>query len=675
VRIISLSLKDNLMSRTAVQRFGRLLGVFVLVVAGLAGLVPPSFATTAARRPQAPVPQIAALIAQVNTNELITYAKQLSGETPVTVGGASYTLTTRNTQSGTAIQKATQFVYEYLQAQGLAVSYQNWTGTTSYCNMSNRNVIGEKLGTQKPAEIVLMTAHLDNMPSGALAPGADDNGSGSVAVMETAKILAPAQFQRTVRFVFFTGEEQDMCGSQAYAAAAVAKNENIVAVYNLDMIGWDSDSQPIVRLHTRTTGDAGYAADAAIANTFIAVVSDYALNLTPRIAADRDAETDTYSFWTRGMPAILAIEDDGASDDFNPYYHTTSDKVATLNPTYLTNFVKASVGTVAVLAGLSAGGTPVATSTRTATPTVTRTATATATRTRTATPTVTRTPTATATRTRTATAAATSTRTATATVTRTPTATATRTRTATAAATSTRTATSTVTRTPTATATRTLTPSATPVVSCANRLLNGGFEQGRQIWTEASALNYPLICTASSCGNAIAPRTGSYLAWLGDDNLETAELRQVLTLPSGQPANLAFWYQIRSNDDCGYDYAYVKVGAGSSTTTLKTISLCSTTRTTGWLNARLDLNAYAGQTITLIFRFVADDSLVSSWYVDDGSVTASAICATGARVQSPEEDVVTESDPLLEASAPNGEDRLPSGTPKPATAPDATGRH
>jgi hypothetical protein len=73
----------------------------------------------------------------------------LSGETAVTVGGAPYTITTRYTNSGTPITKATQYAYEQLQALGLSVSYHSWSSS----GYSNRNVIGVIPGTTQPGEM------------------------------------------------------------------------------------------------------------------------------------------------------------------------------------------------------------------------------------------------------------------------------------------------------------------------------------------------------------------------------------------------------------------------------------------------------------------------------------------------------------------------------------------
>ncbi|MCP3944580.1 MAG: M20/M25/M40 family metallo-hydrolase [Desulfobacteraceae bacterium] len=293
------------------------------------------------------VEQMMNLVTQTKVND---YTSKLTGEEPVNIGGSAYTIATRNTYSGTALEKATQFVYEFMGNQGLFVSYHNW----SYGFTSNRNVVGEKTGIVSPDEIVLITAHLDCMPSGSVAPGADDNGSGSVGVMLASEILNQYDFERTIRFVFFTGEEQGLYGSKRYADKIAGDNDNIVAVYNMDMIAWDDIGGPTLRIHTRSTNNPGYAGDMVLANTFVDVVNAYNMNslLTPIIDSDGITASDHSSFWNKGYSAILAIEDD--VDDFCDYYHTTSDTLATLNMDYYTNYIKASIGTSAHLAKLAA---------------------------------------------------------------------------------------------------------------------------------------------------------------------------------------------------------------------------------------------------------------------------------------------------------------------------------
>jgi PKD repeat protein len=286
------------------------------------------------------------MINQVSQSTVEAYARNLSGENPVNIGGSDYTITTRYTDSGTPIEKATQYVYEFMQGCGLAVSYHNWSESI----YTGRNVVGEMTGTTQADEIVLITAHLDCMPSSGTAPGADDNASGSVGVMLSAELLSQHQFKRTVRFVFFTGEEQGILGSDAYADMVYQSGDNITAVYNMDMISYDAVGGPDLRLHTRTTTNPGYPGDLAIANTFVDVVNVYGLsgNLSPIIDPDGIGQSDHSPFWSNGYSAILGIEDHDY--DMTPYYHLSTDTVSTLNMTYFTNFVKATVGTAAHLA-------------------------------------------------------------------------------------------------------------------------------------------------------------------------------------------------------------------------------------------------------------------------------------------------------------------------------------
>jgi PKD repeat protein len=118
----------------------------------------------------------------------------------------------------------------------------------------------------------------------------------------------------------------------------------------MDMISYDAIGLPYLRLHTRTTSNPGYPGDLAIANTFIDVVNTYNLSsgLSPIITADGESRSDHNSFWSNGYSAILGIEDH--IDDMTPYYHLTTDTINTLNMTYYTNFVKATIGTASHLA-------------------------------------------------------------------------------------------------------------------------------------------------------------------------------------------------------------------------------------------------------------------------------------------------------------------------------------
>ncbi|MBN1919728.1 MAG: M20/M25/M40 family metallo-hydrolase [Anaerolineae bacterium] len=314
-----------------------------------------NFPTTGAIPTTVPYdPLVADLIAQITATTLLSEVGGLSGEWDVLVGGAPYRLLTRYTYSGMPVAKATQYVYERLQALGYNVTYHPYT-LNGY---SLRNVIAEKPGRVAPERIVLLTAHLDSRAATSPhnpAPGADDNASGCAALLQTAELLADTDFAFTIRFVFFTGEEQGMRGSSYYAAAVAAAQENIIGVLNLDMIAWDAVEGPDIDLHTHLL--AVEDDSDRLAALFASVIQTYSLELTPQIVEEGTRFSDHSPFWDLGYAALLAIEDyvnsfenHASPIDWNPYYHTVNDRLSTLNGDYFCEFARASMATLMHLA-------------------------------------------------------------------------------------------------------------------------------------------------------------------------------------------------------------------------------------------------------------------------------------------------------------------------------------
>ncbi|HTR21110.1 MAG TPA: M20/M25/M40 family metallo-hydrolase [Gemmatimonadales bacterium] len=95
------------------------------------------------------------------------------------------------------------------------------------------NTVGEIRGTEHPGQVVIVGAHLDSWD---LGTGASDNGTGSIATLEAARIISKSGLKpkRTIRFVLFTGEEEGLLGSRAYAQQHAAEADSIQAVIVLD---------------------------------------------------------------------------------------------------------------------------------------------------------------------------------------------------------------------------------------------------------------------------------------------------------------------------------------------------------------------------------------------------------------------------------------------------------
>src|SRR5438552_11641866 len=95
------------------------------------------------------------------------------------------------------------------------------------------NTVAELRGTEHSGEVVIVGAHLDSWD---LGTGASDNGTGSMATLETARVIAQSGLKprRTIRFILFTGEEQGLIGSRKYAEAHAGEADSIQAVIVLD---------------------------------------------------------------------------------------------------------------------------------------------------------------------------------------------------------------------------------------------------------------------------------------------------------------------------------------------------------------------------------------------------------------------------------------------------------
>jgi carboxypeptidase Q len=95
------------------------------------------------------------------------------------------------------------------------------------------NTVAEIRGSERPGQVVLLGAHLDSWD---LGTGVTDNGVGSMVVLEAARVIAQSGLKpkRTIRFILFSGEEEGLLGSKAYAADHAPQADSIQAVLVLD---------------------------------------------------------------------------------------------------------------------------------------------------------------------------------------------------------------------------------------------------------------------------------------------------------------------------------------------------------------------------------------------------------------------------------------------------------
>lgn len=104
------------------------------------------------------------------------------------------------------------------------------------------NVIATLKGTKDPDRIYVVSGHYDSMCGNSSdgecdAPGANDDGSGTVAVIEMARVMSKRKYDATIMFMTVAGEEQGLLGATHFAKEAVKNELNIEAMITNDIIG------------------------------------------------------------------------------------------------------------------------------------------------------------------------------------------------------------------------------------------------------------------------------------------------------------------------------------------------------------------------------------------------------------------------------------------------------
>jgi hypothetical protein len=207
-------------------------------------------------------------------------------------------------------------------------------------------------------ETILVTSHYDHLgvQDGALYPGANDNGSGTVAMLEAARLLAGARPARSVLFVSFGSEEQLMLGSYHYVARPLRPLATTRAVLNLDMIGRREEHTPeSAGAYEITAGrsdqlnmvGAVYSPDLA---DVLRREAAGAAGLTLSDKFDHDSSMralfrcDHLPFLQKGIPAIWLF------GGFHPGYHEPADTVDRIDFEKMARTVRLTVDAVRALA-------------------------------------------------------------------------------------------------------------------------------------------------------------------------------------------------------------------------------------------------------------------------------------------------------------------------------------
>lgn len=219
------------------------------------------------------------------------------------------------------------------------------------------NVEATLTGQVEPESIVVACGHFDsyNGDNQNDAPGADDNATGTAAIIELARVLKQAHFRSSVKFLCFSGEEQWMKGSYHWVdSTAVPESLKIAGAYNLDMFGYAAYDTDLVFINTNT-------ASRPLANLCDSTNGWYSIGLRVMNYLDEDIYGDNTPFWEAGYLSVFALEDSewGIWNGSNPHYHTAHDTFGNLTMSLVTRTTRMTAACIATLAGPhhSAGAT------------------------------------------------------------------------------------------------------------------------------------------------------------------------------------------------------------------------------------------------------------------------------------------------------------------------------
>lgn len=200
----------------------------------------------------------------------------------------------------------------------------------------SENVIGVVEGTQFKDEVIFITAHYDHLGvhDGKIFNGADDDGSGTVAVMEMAEAFAKAKAagfapKRTIVFMTVTGEEKGLLGSSYYTDHPIFPIAKTVCNLNIDMIGrFDEkhakDSSFVYLIGSDKISTDLHKINEQANSTYTKLALDYTYN-DPDDPNRFYYRSDHYNFAEKGVPIIFYFN--GVHDD----YHQETDEISKIN--------------------------------------------------------------------------------------------------------------------------------------------------------------------------------------------------------------------------------------------------------------------------------------------------------------------------------------------------------
>lgn len=140
--------------------------------------------------------------------------------------------------NGSHIAQARDWVEAKMLSYGLETEVQEFHVSSWMGSATCHNLIGIQRGTLYPDTYVVCGSHYDSFAWSDLCPGADDNATGTAAVLESARILTQYEFEYSIIYCVFSAEECGLYGSEAYADRCASEGMEILGYFNNDMNGY-----------------------------------------------------------------------------------------------------------------------------------------------------------------------------------------------------------------------------------------------------------------------------------------------------------------------------------------------------------------------------------------------------------------------------------------------------
>lgn len=293
-------------------------------------------------------PDLRNLLDQVSNQNLIGYVQTLQG------------FNTRNTysvtdQEGVGIGAARRWIFnEFIRVGNgrLLVEVDEFPVNQGGVVYNQQNIIATLQGTGAHPGVIVIAAHYDSrsvdpLNGSSYAPGANDNGSGVAALLETARVLSSREWQQTIMFIAFAAEEQNRQGSTHFVTDRLLQGWRFDAMVSTDIVGGRVGIPQSIRLFS--PGPVG-SPPRQLARYMQFVGGMYLPQFPYELidAEDREGRySDHITFLQAGIPAVRVTE---SQEDRN-HQHNGSDTAESIDFNYLRQVTQLNIAVLGNAAG------------------------------------------------------------------------------------------------------------------------------------------------------------------------------------------------------------------------------------------------------------------------------------------------------------------------------------